>query len=362
MVSPPSRHRVAPATPENPRNDSASLVVRSDGSWLICNIEFLGGEQKGNDEGVSRIAARVSRDEGRSWNEHRVLVERPPEAINVYNPSFLRKRDGELLLFYHTYENLVWGEPILSSGFLLRSTDEGETFSEPQRLWKSEQYSSCHNTLLELFSGRLVKPLSLVPVWGGEGANHKATCLLSDDGGATWRTSKSVLELPLRGLMEGHPVQVASGRLLMAFRTQLGSIFISESEDEGETWSKPQTSGLRAPESHPVLSVLPGTGDLLMVWNHSLYDPGYDHFGKRNPLSCAISRDAGSSWGPVIDLVTGEDMEFSNPGVHFAPDGRILISFFSSKMASVEPPGRLGRSAMSLELLIVDPDWLYRNG
>ncbi len=353
---------VAPATPENPRNDSASLVVRSDGSWLISYIEFLGGKKEGNDEGLSRIATRVSRDEGRSWNEHRVLVERPPDAINVYNPSFLEKSDGELLLFYHTYENLVWKEPIISSGFLLRCQDEGKSFSGPEPLWKSEQYASCHNTFLELSSGRLVKPLSIVPVWGGEGANHKATCLLSDDGGRVWRRSRTVLELPLRGLMEGHPVQTRSGRLLMAFRTQLGSIFISESNDEGETWSKPQTSGLRAPESHPVLAVIPDSGDLLMVWNHSFYDPAYDHFGKRNPLSCAVSRDEGFSWGPVQDLVTGEDMEFSNPGVNFTKDGRILITFFSSKMACVEAPGRLGRSAMSLELLIIDREWLTGDG
>lgn len=200
--------------------------------------------------------------------------------------------------------------------------------------------------------------MALVPIWGGPGANQRASCLLSDDNGKTWKRSKSILELPLRGLMEGYPVQLAEGKLLMAFRTQLGSIFISESLDDGETWSQLQTSGLMSPESHPVLSVFPHSGDLLMVWNHAYYDPQYDHFGKRNPLSCAISRDGGQNWGPVYDLCVGEDQEFSNPSVNYTPDHRILITYFQSKMKKVERPGRLGREAMSLKMIVLDPDWL----
>lgn len=90
---------VALATPQNPRNDSASLVVRSDGSWLISYMEFLGGEKAGNDEGKCRIVAKESSDEGRSWSPSRVLVDCPPDAINVYNPSFLQNRTVSFFYF-----------------------------------------------------------------------------------------------------------------------------------------------------------------------------------------------------------------------------------------------------------------------
>ena len=46
-------------------------------------------------------------------------------------------------------------------------------------------------------------------------------------------------------------VELRDGRLLMHMRTQLGAVFQSDSTDGGATWSKPQTTGLRAPQSMP---------------------------------------------------------------------------------------------------------------
>ena len=40
--------------------------------------------------------------------------------------------------------------------------------------------------------------------------------------------------------------------------------------------------------------------------------------------------------------------------------GAVLITYFTSRMANPEPPGRLGRAAMSLKGAITDVGWLYR--
>ena len=54
------------------------------------------------------------------------------------------------------------------------------------------------------------------------------------------------------------------GDLVMAMRTQLGSVYISRSNDRGESWSHPQVSGLSAPESMPSLTRMHTTGHLLL--------------------------------------------------------------------------------------------------
>ncbi len=111
----------------------------------------------------------------------------------------------------------------------------------------------------------------------------------------------------MRGSMEPKIEELKDGRLLMIMRTQLGSVFKSYSEDGGATWSDAQTTGLRSPESCPLLMRVPQTGDLLLIWNDSPYNPKFDHYGLRNPLSTTISKDDGLTWLQSKPLETNFD-------------------------------------------------------
>lgn len=44
-------------------------------------------------------------------------------------------------------------------------------------------------------------------------------------------------------------------------------------------WSDAQTTGLQSPESFPGLIRTAQTGDLMLTWNDSPYDPKFDHYG-----------------------------------------------------------------------------------
>jgi sialidase-1 len=145
----------------------------------------------------------------------------------------------------------------------------------------------------------------------------------------------------------------------MVMRAQLGSVFQSISEDGGATWSKPQTTGLRAPESCPGLLRIPQTGDLALIWNDSPYDPKFDHYGVRSPLSVAVSKDDGRTWGRSKAIESDPDWEFTNPAAIVTREGRLIIVYEASKYESLTPPGKLGRSRMHLKLAIVELDWLY---
>ena len=351
---------IAPATPDHPRNDSATVVQLPDDSLMIAWIEMHASPLGGHDEAPSSIASMRSSDGGHTWGEHRIEASPRAGDKSVYNPSLLRLANGDILFLVVVYHHLVWTEPLVASGILRRSTDGGRTFGPPAAVWDHLPYGGANNTLIQLSNGRIVKPVESVTVWGGPKDNHLTGCYYSDDNGHSWVAPTSWIKLPLRGGLEGHAAETRDGRLLMAMRTQIGSIFISESSDGGVTWSKPQTSGLRAPESMPCLVRIPGTRDLLMIWNHSFYDVDYNHFGKRTPLTSAISRDEGRSWANLKNLEDDPGVEFSNIACSFTRQRKAIVTYFTSRMLDPNPPGKLGRSAMSLKGAILDVEWFYR--
>jgi len=357
---------IAPADAQHPRNDHASMVELRDGRLMLAYIEFCGGEELiGHDHAPSNIVAVESSDGGRTWGNGRVLATNNAGDANVYHPCLLRLRSGEILFLHLRYHQLKEGEAVKVSAWLSRSSDDGKTFSTPLQPPTLQGASDC-NGLVLLSTGRIILPTDRTQgVWcgvtaAGEAADHSICgCCFSDDNGLTWSENRNWIDLPRRGAMEPHVAELRDGRLLMTMRTELGAIFQSYSTDGGETWSLPQTTGLKAPESMPCLVKIPRTGDLLLIWNNSLFDPKYDHSGKRTPLTVAISTDDGRSWKNVKNIETDPNYEFTNPGCHFTSKGKVLMTYVASKMDDPNPPGRLGRSRMPLKAVLADLEWLY---
>jgi len=117
-------------------------------------------------------------------------------------------------------------------------------------------------------------------------------CLLSDDGGRTWRRSDEISVDTPRGVMEMQIAEVEPDHLFCLFRNTSGYLCQTQSEDGGETWSKPERSPLPSPESMPRMIKL-RSGNLLLVWNNvssTTQQP-------RHPLSAVLSRDGGMHVG-----------------------------------------------------------------
>ena len=64
---------VAPVGPQDPRNSEAAIVPLQDGALLLAWTEFYAGSD--DDHGPARLAARRSRDGGRTWAAKTTLVE-----------------------------------------------------------------------------------------------------------------------------------------------------------------------------------------------------------------------------------------------------------------------------------------------
>ena len=339
---------IAKAGTDNPRNDTASILERRDASLMVVWHKYSASEIAGSDFGTCRIFAKSSRDAGLIWGEERMLVDVAPGDLNVQAPALCRLRSGDVLL------NCLRAHAKDSSSMLVfRSKDDGKSFEELSHVWtrtKGQWLQGGASSLVPLSSGRL-----LLPMHGGtgeQGTQHNvAHAYFSDDDGKTWKASRGTVDLPMRGAMEASVAELKSGRLIMSLRTQLGSVFLSQSDDHGETWSLAQPCGLKAPESCTCLRRIPGTNDLLLFWNDSLYDPKHHHYGERSPLSGAVSKNEGRTWRRLGNLTTGES-EFTNLSCTFLSSGTAAVTYMQST-----PP--FSRTAIDLCVALIDKAWFH---
>ena len=88
---------VAEASPQNPRNSEAAIIVLKEDALLLGWTEFYAGE--GADHGPARISGTISRNGGRTWEEKYTLVENDG-GCNVMEVNFLRLKDDLIALFY----------------------------------------------------------------------------------------------------------------------------------------------------------------------------------------------------------------------------------------------------------------------
>lgn len=343
-------------SPTNARNSEATFVTLKNGRILLAWSKFIGDNHSDFGRGV--IAARWSDDGGRTWSTgERVLVRREG-ATNVMSPSLLRLQDGRIALLYLRKESSRVCVP-----YIRFSRDEAETFSKPVCVMPEPGYYVVNNDrMIQLSSGRIVIPSSLcrhrLPsprtrhlALPGDTHTRVPKAMetfmacpsliffhLSDDDGRTWMESENNFyrcQPDGTGLEEPGVVEMPNGKLWSYARTGIIGIenrntrqWSSFSGDGGVVWSEPEPSRFISPCSPMHVKRIPGTRDLLAVWN--------DHSGRfkvprpkpiswgRTPLVSAISRDCGKTWKHHKLVEKSADRGFCYPAIHFAEDAALL--------------------------------------
>jgi hypothetical protein len=246
--------------------------------------------------------------------------------------------------------------------YIRRSADGGRTFDHGRDLpWQEitggkglpgggMYYGDV--SLLQLKSGRILAAGDFLDPTRSDvargGQHFTGVCMLSDDGGRTWRRSGEITVDTPRGVMEMQIAETAPDRLFCLFRTKGGYLYQTASEDGGETWSASAPSPLPAPESMARMIRLQ-SGHLLVVWNNvssTTQQP-------RHPLSAVLSKDGGRTWDAprvIADDIGGNQL--SNHGLIQLDDGRILLGI--SHYRDVRP------MTSDLDLAIFDETWLQK--
>jgi hypothetical protein len=339
-----NRNILLPPGPGNPRNSEGDFIELTDGLIMFAYTRFTGG---GRDQDAADIAARFSSDDGATWTTEDVTIVANEGLQNVMSVSLLRL-DQEIALFYLVKDSLADTRPMMRL-----STDEGSTWSEPIEMIPDEQvgyYVLNNDRVIQLASGRLVAPVSQHASadrkWDAHG---HIMYYLSDDAGRTWRRSKSVLRPDESGegrvtFQEPGVVELSPDRLLSFIRTDAGTQYYANSKDGGETWTAPRPSSLRSPLSPASIERIPGTGDLIALWNNNSLD------SRRTPFNVAISRNDGQTWESTKILEDDPDGWYCYTAIMFRGN-RVLLGH----VAGDRDEGKLSTT----QITSFDVNWLY---
>lgn len=319
------RVELLPPGPDNPRNSEGDFVQLKDGRLLLVYTHFTGGA---GDHAKAHLAGRFSSDGGRSWTAEDVTILPNEGDMNVMSVSLLRLADGRIAMFYLRKNSQADCRPLMRT-----SDDEAKSWSEPVEIVAEGDiayYVLNNDRAIELESGRLVVPLALHQDSTTEKWSPAARilCCYSDDGGRTWTRGSDAPAPEARNgkavvTQEPGVVALQDGRLMLWCRTDAGSQYVAYSTDDGASWSKLEPSNVVSPLSPASIERVPGSGDLMLVWNdHREVDPGLR--GKRTPLRVAISSDDGKTWGPAKTLEDDPNGWYCYTAIHFVDDHVLL--------------------------------------
>ncbi|MCC6493784.1 MAG: exo-alpha-sialidase [Pirellulales bacterium] len=314
------------ASQDNPRNSEGDFILLNNGDLLFIYSHYY--TQSGEDAAPADLASRRSTDGGRTWSSDSRQVVANEGKQNVMSVSLLRLSDGRIALFYLRKNSSLDLRPVVRY-----SADEAATWSEPAEIIPESElgyYVVNNDRALQLDSGRLILPAAhhVDNRDNSVGRYAEAVCYLSDDGGGHWRRGKEAARVSREvgnALQEPGVAPLGDGRLLMYCRTSEGSQYFAYSSDEGETWSQPQPGTLQSPLAPASIERIPGTTDLLAVWNNNS-TRGYH----RTPLTAAVSRDDGQTWTNVIDLERDPDGFYCYTAIEFVDDG-VLFGYCAGR-------------------------------
>ena len=318
------------------RAGEGAFLRLNNGSIMLAYTEY--DTANFEDDASAHLAAVFSHDEGETWGEHRVLLEKSEGDCNIMSVSFLRLASGEVLLFY--LKKSMCNGKVLCQPCMRRSADECVTFTEEQLIGPREKYYVVNNDrVVALKSGRILVPAAVYepPTSGTALIPYAGVCMIvSDDNGYTWRETKEVhLPVPHRtGPEEPGLYEHEDGTVWCYMRTQLGCQWQMLSTDEGESWSVPRPNMLFTSPASPML-VKKVCGLTVAVFN-----PIPNYFTRprevwgRTPLIMLVSQTDGvnhdiNAFPTNVVLEDDRTNNYCYPAM-IEGDGYFLLSYYHS--------------------------------
>ena len=270
-----------------------------------------------------RTMACRSKDGGKTWSQPKTLLDHP---LDDGAHAVFTCRDGTVLCFIGVQASWYgYGKApaafrddidgLNTKQFVIRSTDGGQTWSEPIGLDSpGDFYERAHGVRpIQLADGGILWPTYFQVA--GEKYLHGAI-RRSDDSGKTWRVVSKIVR-PDNNLDEPAIAQLKDGRLLLVTRPD-GAVFVSK--DEGVTWTDTQ-----------VTVVPPGSAKFKAPQLIVLVDGTVVAVATCGNLRVWLSRDAGRTWSQDIPLDTSS---YGYPGSFILDkDESILLPYCASGRA-----------------------------
>ena len=326
------------------RTGEGDFIRLKDGSILYVFTAYV--TEDWLDHGEAVLVPLRSSDEGESWEMGEPIVRRAEGMANVMSVSLLRMQNGDIGLFY--LQKIDKGGAMYDEYLLRRSSDEGKTWGEPTVCIESNAYYCVNNDrVIRLSSGRILVPATVaIPrdkTDYTEGTNPtETTAFYSDDDGATWQQSRTVLKTLFAndktGLQEPGVMELPDGRVWIWMRTDLGFQYEAFSSDGGETFEglRPnlfftspcaplQAKRVGDKYTVAIFNPVPKSRQLLAAQEGTYWRTWWG----RTPFLCSVSEDGGLTFDRSYYLEDDPKNDYCYPAV-LEGDGYFLAAYYHS--------------------------------
>jgi hypothetical protein len=316
-LQPTVRVDLAELYPQGPAGDGTPVFFRTAQGQLALLPSF--------DTLAAPFRPLASADEGRTWSNWSGFATWPQmEYADVV-------RQGNTLLAFCYMDS----DEFKGVG-LWRSTNEGQTWTGGDRLMQDQdKWAPTNSRVLITSTGRLIVPIMQLLGGEGSGTNRLGT-IYSDNNGQSWSRGEmfgppaSLPQTP-EGFSEPAVVELADGKMWMAFRSRYGHLWQAWSSDGGATWGDPIATTLISPISSLNAKRIPGTNAVIALWNNSPPGASTDWntypnlWSPRSPLVYAISQDNCQTWSDPVTICTGTAVY---PSVYFS-ETEMFVSYWA---------------------------------
>ncbi|WP_420144438.1 sialidase family protein [Sphingobium sp.] len=295
-----------------PQAHASTLVELTSGRLAAA---WFGGTHERNPD----VEIWFARRGPAGWEKPRSVatgIQPSGPRLPTWNPVLFQDPDGALQLFYK-----VGPSPSAWWGMVIRSTDDGRTWSKPQRL-PDGILGPIKNKPVRLPDGDWLSPSSTEHpgnVW-------QLHFERSGDRGKSW-TATPPVESPVKlDAIQSSILFHRDGSLEAVARTRQGALAMTWSKDQGRSWSPLAAIDLPNPNSGTDAVTLQD-GRQLIVYNHSGHRAKQPGKGPRWPINIGLSDD-GVHWRNAMTLES-EPLPngYAYPAVIQTRDGMVHISY-----------------------------------